>query len=196
MDALSTDGTTKYPCTHKHNPRHRAWAFSVPIACVQNILVVFRYSNSLNAIKINCVFRNSMTNIAKISYNIIKHRNKTSPISPFLLRVLKKILVIISSCHDCREAGGWHLPIFFLLLLLVAKVAQKPRTAFLAGARVAKPKTNATRAKHLPSLFLHAFAPLARHDCTRQSLLRRQCKVRVYGAPTAQKIPPLLGHGY
>ena len=84
------------------------------------------------------------------------------------------------------KAGGWHLPLFFLLLLLVAKVAQKPRTAFLAGTRATKAKTNATQAKRLPSLFLHAFAALALHDCTRQSLLRRQCKVRVYGAPTAQ----------
>ena len=80
----------------------------------------------------------------------------------------------------------------FSLLLLVAKVAQKPRTAFLAGARGVKPKTNATRAKHLPSLFFHAFTPLARHDCTRQSLLRRQCKVRVCGAPSAQNLFVLI----
>ena len=80
----------------------------------------------------------------------------------------------------------------FSLLLLVAKVAQKPRTAFLAGARGVKPKTNATRAKHLPSLFFHAFTPLARHDCTRQSLIRRQCKVRVCGAPSAQSLFVLI----
>ena len=106
--------------------------------------------------------------------------------NPLVGWVLKKIPVRFSSCHDCREAGDWHLPLFFLLLLLVAKVAQKPRTAFLAGARATKPKTNATQAKRLPSLFLNAFAALALHDCTRQSLVRRQCKVRVYGAPTAQ----------
>ena len=80
----------------------------------------------------------------------------------------------------------------FSLLLLVAKVAQKPRTAFLAGAIGVKPKTNATRAKHLPSLFFHAFMPLARHDCTRQSLIRRQCKVRVCGAPSAQNLFVLI----
>ena len=71
----------------------------------------------------------------------------------------------------------------FSLPLLVAKVAQKPRTTSLAGVRSAKPKTNATRAKHLPSLFLNAFALRPRHDLTRRSLLRRRCKVRVQGAP-------------
>ena len=50
------------------------------------------------------------------------------------------------------------------LPLLVAKVAQKPRTTSLAEARVAKPKTNATRVKRLPSLFLNAFATLASRD--------------------------------
>ena len=31
---LRVEGTTKYPYTHKHNPRHTARAFIVPIACV------------------------------------------------------------------------------------------------------------------------------------------------------------------
>ena len=52
----------------------------------------------------------------------------------------------------------------FSLPLLVAKVAQKPRTTSLAEARVAKPKTNATRVKRLPSLFLNGFATLASRD--------------------------------
>ena len=50
------------------------------------------------------------------------------------------------------------------LPLLVAKVAPKPRTTSLAEARVAKPKTNATQAKRLPSSFFHAFATLASRD--------------------------------
>ena len=50
------------------------------------------------------------------------------------------------------------------LPLLVAKVAQKPRTTSLAESRVAKPKTNATRVKRLPSLFLNGFATLASRD--------------------------------
>ena len=52
----------------------------------------------------------------------------------------------------------------FSLPLLVAKVAQKPRTTSLAETRVAKPKTNATRVKRLPSLFLNGFATLASRD--------------------------------
>ena len=50
------------------------------------------------------------------------------------------------------------------LPLLVAKVAQKPRTISLAEARVAKPKTNASQAKRLPSSFFHAFATLVSRD--------------------------------
>ena len=50
------------------------------------------------------------------------------------------------------------------LPLLVAKVAQKPRTTSLEEARVAKPKTKATRVKRLPSLFLTGFATLASRD--------------------------------
>ena len=50
------------------------------------------------------------------------------------------------------------------LPLLVAKVAQKPRTTSLAETRVAKPKTNASQAKRLPSSFLNGFATLASHD--------------------------------
>ena len=50
------------------------------------------------------------------------------------------------------------------LPLLVAKVAQKPRTTSLAEARVAKPKTNASQAKRLPSSFLNGFATLASRD--------------------------------
>ena len=78
------------------------------------------------------------------------------------------------------------------LPLLVAKVAQKPRTTSLAEARVAKPKTNATRVKRLPSLFLNGFATIASHDRLSRSLSRRRCEVRVLGAPLAQvlkKIP-------
>ena len=78
------------------------------------------------------------------------------------------------------------------LPLLVAKVAQKPRTTSLAEARVAKPKTNATRVKRLPSLFLNGFATLASRDRLSRSLSRRRCEVRVLGAPLAQvlkKIP-------
>ena len=52
----------------------------------------------------------------------------------------------------------------FSLPLLVAKVAQKPRTTSLAETRVAKPKTNASQAKRLPSSFFHAFATLASRD--------------------------------
>ena len=52
----------------------------------------------------------------------------------------------------------------FSLPLLVAKVAQKPRTTSLAEARVAKPKTNASQAKRLPSSFFNAFATLASRD--------------------------------
>ena len=52
----------------------------------------------------------------------------------------------------------------FSLPLLVAKVAQKPRTTSLAETRVAKPKTNAARVKRLPSLFLNGFATLASRD--------------------------------
>ena len=80
----------------------------------------------------------------------------------------------------------------FSLPLLVAKVAQKPRTTSLAEARVAKPKTNATRVKRLPSLFLNGFATLASRDRLSRSLTRRRCEVRVLGAPLAQvlkKIP-------
>ena len=102
--------------------------------------------------------------------------------------------LLIPSCHDCRMAGGWHLPLFiagnvvarFSLPLLVAKVAQKPRTTSLAVSRATKPKTNATRVKHLPSLFFHAFVAPASHDRTRRSLPRRRCEVRVCGAPSAQ----------
>ena len=50
------------------------------------------------------------------------------------------------------------------LPLLVAKVAQKPRTTSLAETRVAKPKTNASQAKRLPSSFLNGFATLASRD--------------------------------
>ena len=50
------------------------------------------------------------------------------------------------------------------LPLLVAKVAQKPRTTSLAEARVANPKTNASQAKRLPSSFFHAFVTLASRD--------------------------------
>ena len=50
------------------------------------------------------------------------------------------------------------------LPLLVAKVAQKPRTTSLAETRVAKPKTNAARVKRLPSLFLNGFATLVSRD--------------------------------
>ena len=63
-------------------------------------------------------------------------------------------------------------------LLLLPKVAQKHRTASLSGAECAKSKTNASRPKHLASLFLDAFALSARRDCTSQSLVRRRCKVR------------------
>ena len=80
----------------------------------------------------------------------------------------------------------------FSLPLLVAKVAQKPRTTSLAEARVAKPKTNAARVKRLPSLFLNGFATLASRDRLSRSLTRRRCEVRVLGAPTARvlkKIP-------
>lgn len=31
--SLNTEGTTKHPYEHKHNPRHRARAYSVLIAC-------------------------------------------------------------------------------------------------------------------------------------------------------------------
>ena len=44
-------------------------------------------------------------------------------------------------------------------------------------------KQTLSRAKHLPSLFFNAFVLRPRHDLTRRSLLRRRCKVRVYGAP-------------
>ena len=80
----------------------------------------------------------------------------------------------------------------FSLPLLVAKVAQKPRTTSLAESRVAKPKTNATRVKRLPSLFLNGFATLASRDRLSRSLTHRRCEVRVLGAPLAQvlkKIP-------
>ena len=69
--------------------------------------------------------------------------------------------------------GGWHLPCCYLsgdqaalfsLPLLVAKVAQKPRTTSLAESRVAKPKTNASQAKRLPSSFLNGFATFASRD--------------------------------
>ena len=84
------------------------------------------------------------------------------------------------------------------LPLLVAKVAQKPRTTSLAESRVAKPKTNATRVKRLPSLFLNGFATLASRDRLSRSLTRRRCEVRVLGAPLAQvlkKIPVNKGGG-
>ena len=50
------------------------------------------------------------------------------------------------------------------LPLLVAKVAQKPRTTSLAETRVAKPKTKASQAKRLPSSFFHGFVTLASRD--------------------------------
>ena len=79
------------------------------------------------------------------------------------------------------------------MLLLLPKVAQKHRTASLSGAECAKSKTNASRPKHLASLFLDAFAPSARRDCASQSLVRRRCKVRTslaFGA-LPQYIPPI-----
>ena len=53
---------------------------------------------------------------------------------------------------------------FFFAPLLVAKVAQKPRTTSLAETRVAKPKTNASQAKRLPSSFFHGFVTLVSRD--------------------------------
>ncbi len=92
-------------------------------------------------------------------------------------RVLKKIpasirrTIIFNFQFSISKAVGINLSCFsgrpsrpFSLPLLVAKVAQKPRTASLAGARLAKSKTNATRSKRLPSSFFNAFATLARHD--------------------------------
>ena len=79
------------------------------------------------------------------------------------------------------------------MLLLLPKVAQKHRTASLSGAECAKSKTNATRPKHLASLFLDAFAPSARRDCASQSLVRRRCKVRTTLAFGARPhTPPAL----
>ena len=123
----------------------------------------------------------------------------------------KNLCLSCSSCLSCFSSralrarsrltvSGWHLPCccllgdlvaLFSLPLLVAKVAQKPRTTSLAETRVAKPKTNATQAKRLPSSFLNGFATLVSRDRNR-SLTRRRCEVRVLGAPTAQvskKIP-------
>ena len=62
------------------------------------------------------------------------------------------------SCFYAQRVAQSSLP------LLVAKVAQKPRTTSLAEARVAKPKTNASQAKRLPSSFLNGFATLASRD--------------------------------
>ena len=61
-------------------------------------------------------------------------------------------------CFYAQQVAQSSLP------LLVAKVAQKPRTTSLAESRVAKPKTNASQAKRLPSSFLNGFVTLASRD--------------------------------
>ena len=65
---LLTEGTTKYPYEYRHT--HAKWRehlMCLLFVCLLNFGRFTSQNNSLNATNKNCVFRNSITNIAIIS---------------------------------------------------------------------------------------------------------------------------------
>jgi hypothetical protein len=66
--AYRKEGTTKYPCRNRHT--HAKWREHLMCLLCFYIIIFGRFTlrnNSLNATNKNCVFRNSITNIAIIS---------------------------------------------------------------------------------------------------------------------------------
>ena len=71
----------------------------------------------------------------------------------------------------------------FSLPLLVAKVAQKPRTTSLAVPRATKPKTDAFAGKAFTVSVFSRLCAYRQQRPPRRALIRRRCEVRVGGAP-------------
>ena len=64
-----TVGTTKHHYEHKHNPRHTAQAFSVPIIILSINWSFYREYNSLNAIKKRIAYSTIRYKDINLSYN-------------------------------------------------------------------------------------------------------------------------------